>query len=144
MNAYIYTATMSALANGGAWRGCRSLLHLMRADGVKPAAISYLTVIDACARQGEWKVALQELQSMKQVDRLLVDVKCVAACMNACAKAGQHARALELLQSIPFKFRTAEMYGAAMDACVRGGEYKCTPELKLKLNILINPCFTEC
>ncbi len=126
MNAHIYTATMSALTNGGAWRGCRSLLQLMRMDEVKPTSLSYLTVIDACARKGEWKAALQELQSMKQVDGLLVDVKCMAACMNASAKAGQYAHALELLRGIPFKFRTAEMYGAAMDACVRGGEYKCT------------------
>ncbi len=144
MNAHIYTATMNALTSGGAWRGCRSLLHLMRMDGVKPNALSYLAVINACALQGGWKAALQELQSMKWVDGLLVDMKCVAACMNACAKAGQHAIALELLRGIPFKFRTAEMYGAAMDACVRGGECKCMDKSYKAKYILSWLLFTQC
>ena len=71
----------------------------------------------ACAAKGEWQTATALLESCQQQYRIAPDMQTYEAALQACAKGGAAAAALELLNSIDEPSLTA--YNIAMNACGR-------------------------
>ncbi|CAE7819105.1 unnamed protein product, partial [Symbiodinium sp. CCMP2456] len=71
----------------GQWQVALQVLQTFSRFAVLPDAISTSAAISACAKQGQWRTALQLL--VASWARLPLDDICFNAAISACATAGE-------------------------------------------------------
>eukprot|EP00850_Spirogloea_muscicola_P014498 SM000104S09368 [mRNA] locus=s104:334929:337863:- [translate_table: standard] len=84
-NAASYTAAICAC--GGRWERALELLQRMLADGLAPAAQTWVALITTCARAGQPRIAA-EVYAMARASGCSVNAAVHTAAMEACAQAG--------------------------------------------------------
>ena len=122
-----YNARLLERGTAGDWRGAVALLNGMAERGTKADASSVSLTARACGRAGAWEAAIALLKGCKEEFGVDPDERLYCSAMQACGKAKEYKRALELLDeaegtlpSMSFK-----VYGAAMDAVSKnGGSWK--------------------
>lgn len=103
-------AGATALGRAGLWA---ESLELVRED----APVEVVNAgIAACEESGRWREAVKLLEDLRL--RRAADAISYGSAVSACAKAGQAAVALALLEDAPLSEVT---YGAAISACEKGG-----------------------
>lgn len=72
----------------------------MRRRGLAPSAITYSSVINACAKGGQWELALELLREMRQRRDLAPNAITYNAAIDACTSGGEWQRALSLFDEM--------------------------------------------
>jgi pentatricopeptide repeat protein len=116
------------------------VLASMPAAGVLPNAKVYRATLDACRKAGQWKHALELLQTMERSggdgrdgacgDGLLPDLYAYNTCLLACARAAAWKPALEILDKMDNTPKDKELapnvvsFGAAVCASAAANQWK--------------------
>ena len=87
--------------------------------------ITYSSVINACAKGGEWQRALGLLDEMRSRG-LVPDEITYNSVINACAKGDESQRALNLLDEMRSRGLVPNVitYNSVINACAKGGEWQ--------------------
>ena len=130
-----YNAALDACgrdrSDGALARSVALLRELEARGGVAPDVVSFNTVIAACERRAEWRVALRLLRAMRteRYGGLRPDRISYNAAISACAKGAQPGRALALLREMAAEHDAGGggpapdvvSYSAAISACAAAG-----------------------
>ncbi|CAM9131357.1 unnamed protein product [Discosporangium mesarthrocarpum] len=123
-----YMWHLSRLGRQGKWREIEPTLADMRSGGLIVDGKPYTTAIKALGDNGKLQQALRVLKDMRNLEQgIKPNEHIYTAAVHACAKRGDWARALVLLQEmqeIDGLFPNQATYAGAVSACARGGNIK--------------------
>lgn len=97
-----------------------SVLNRMRAAGVSVGVMTYNALLNACAREGDWRTSLAMLEEMDH-QSVAPNVVSYTLAMEACGRGGQWQAALEVLnemtvRGVPLDSKACQ---TAIDVCAK-------------------------
>lgn len=97
-NAAIYACSRTYNDAKNGWESALSLFREMRREGIQPNQQTYGSLLQACAKSGQVKVAFSLFDEMKNTPNMDVsNVKVWGAILRACSATGEWEKAIELV-----------------------------------------------
>jgi len=127
----VYTAAMGVCARCGRVAAAEKLLGYMKEDGLRPTAVTYATLVHACAQAGDWRRAL-ELLDLSEAEaandgkadtQLAGELNSQLARCDAAELVGETTAAAVLPDAVGAISSALYAYGGALRACAKAGEH---------------------
>ena len=97
-NAAIYACSRTFNDTKNGWESALSLFREMKQERIKPNQQTYASLLQACAKSGQVKVAFSLFDEMKHTPNMdISNVKVWGAILRACSVAGEWEKAIQLV-----------------------------------------------
>ncbi|KAK4772313.1 hypothetical protein SAY86_014088 [Trapa natans] len=117
-NIITWSAMIAGYGMNGLAQEALALLAKLRDQGLKPNAVTALSVLSACSHGGLVEEGISLVKSMIQEDGLNLDPEHYACVADMLARAGKLDGAIDLIESIPLRLKPgASAWSAIMNGC---------------------------
>ncbi|OWM80502.1 pentatricopeptide repeat-containing protein At2g17210 [Punica granatum] len=121
-NIVTWSAMIAGYGMNGLAREALALLAQLREQGMKPNAVTALSVLSACSHGGLVEEGISLFEWMVQEDGLIRSPEHYACIADMLSRAGSPGRAIDLIESMPPGIKpTASAWAAIMSACKSSG-----------------------
>lgn len=123
----IWTAVLGILSRCRRWELAVALVQWLRSERVDVNEFHYSAVITACDKAGQWRAALDTLDSMWAVDAVAKpNTFCYSAAISACERGGEWQLALGVFDDMASRGVSPNhfCYSGAIRACARAGRWQ--------------------
>ncbi|KAI5059784.1 hypothetical protein GOP47_0026103 [Adiantum capillus-veneris] len=115
-NVVSWSALITGYAQKGQGKRALECFEKMQQEGIHPDAVTFLCILNLCSHLGLVEKGQELFDSMEARYGLKPDVECFTAMVNLLGCAGHLAKAVEVIQGMPFPANTA-IWHCLLGAC---------------------------